>query len=110
MQGSGKGTQASMIQKNVGLLPISSGQLLRDEIASDTTDGAKAKVFLGKGRMWDVSGLLARVLLMSAVAELVPDDLIVSILKHQLMLPSFFPVRKRATSSICGLCMLTVCC
>ena len=49
--GSGKGTQAKIIAKNYGMLHVSSGDVLRQEVARQTPIGKKISQFLDKG-MW----------------------------------------------------------
>jgi adenylate kinase len=55
--GAGKGTQAKLIAKRYGIPQISTGDILRDNVARDTELGRKAKVMMARG-------------------ELVPDDLV----------------------------------
>lgn len=59
--GSGKGTQSCLIKEKYNLLHLSTGDLLRDEIASDTELGRVANSYISKG-------------------HLVPDEMIVEIL------------------------------
>lgn len=62
--GSGKGTQSDKIIEKYGLAHISTGQVLRKEIKAKTEAGITAKLFIDKG-------------------QLVPDDLIISILEKE---------------------------
>lgn len=63
--GSGKGTQAQKIIEKYGLVHISTGDLLRSEVAGQTELGLKAKVIMDKG-------------------ELVPDEIVVGMIKKKL--------------------------
>lgn len=47
--GSGKGTQAGLIQEKYGLTHLSTGQLFRNEIASGSEIGRKAKEAIDRG-------------------------------------------------------------
>ena len=64
--GSGKGTQASCIEKEFGIPHISTGDIFRDNISRNTTIGAEAKKFIERGL-------------------LVPDSLTVSIVESRLV-------------------------
>lgn len=48
-QGSGKGTLAKNIQKDFGLIPISTGDLFRESIANGEKLGLEAKTYMDKG-------------------------------------------------------------
>ncbi len=63
--GAGKGTQAEFLMKTFGLIHLSTGELLRAEIAEDTELGKRANEFMSKG-------------------ELVPDDVVVGMIDHTL--------------------------
>lgn len=63
--GSGKGTQAKMLQKKFGLLHISTGDLFRSEMKENTRLGKLAKNYISKG-------------------ELVPDEVTVGMLKNKV--------------------------
>lgn len=63
--GSGKGTQADALEEKYGYRKISTGDLVRTEIAADTELGMQFKYISGKG-------------------ELVPDDVIVRMFKKRL--------------------------
>lgn len=63
--GSGKSTQAKLIAKKYNLTHISTGQLLRDEIANSTGFGLEAKSYIDQGK-------------------LVPDDLVFDVLAAKL--------------------------
>jgi len=59
--GTGKGTQAKLIEERFSLAHISTGDMLRAEVASGSDLGEKVKGYLDAG-------------------ELVPDDLIVEMI------------------------------
>jgi adenylate kinase len=61
--GSGKGTIAAQLQKELGLAHVSSGHLLRQEAESGSSVGLRAKWFLEKG-------------------ELVPDETVLGFMSH----------------------------
>lgn len=63
--GSGKGTQSERIVEKYGLNHISTGEVLRGEIAAGTELGATAKSLIDKG-------------------QLIPDELMISILASKL--------------------------
>ena len=63
--GSGKGTQTKMLSKEYKLPHIDTGALLREEIASGSSDGQLADSFMSKG-------------------QLVPIDLVARIIKNRL--------------------------
>ncbi len=63
--GSGKGTQAAIICKTHNIPHISTGDLLRKNIADGTELGKKAKEFMDAGK-------------------LVPDDLVIALLKNRI--------------------------
>ncbi|HYQ56217.1 MAG TPA: adenylate kinase [Draconibacterium sp.] len=63
--GAGKGTQAEFLIKSFGLIHLSTGDLLRSEIADGTTLGKEAKSFMDKG-------------------ELVPDEVVIGMIKSKL--------------------------
>jgi adenylate kinase len=66
--GAGKGTQAKVLAKKLGALHISTGDLLRQNVAEGTALGAKAKDFMNKGL-------------------LVPDELVSQMLGERLKRP-----------------------
>ena len=66
--GSGKGTQAKKLQDELGYLHISTGNLLRAAVKAGTELGAKAKGFMDVG-------------------ALVPDDLVIDLLREALDRP-----------------------
>ena len=63
--GSGKGTQASLLEEKFGAAHISTGDTLREAVANKTEVGLKAKSFMDRG-------------------ELVPDDVVIAIAKEKL--------------------------
>ena len=67
--GSGKGTQAKKLQEELGWAHISTGDLLRAAVKAGTPLGAKAKGFMDAG-------------------GLVPDDLVIDLLREALEQPA----------------------
>jgi adenylate kinase len=63
--GSGKGTQAARLSVKLGVLHLSTGDLLRDAVKAGTELGLKAKGYMEKG-------------------ELVPDDLIIGLIEDKI--------------------------
>lgn len=63
--GAGKGTQAEILSKLLGIPTISTGNILRAAIKNGTEVGLKAKAFMDAG-------------------ELVPDDVIIGIIRERL--------------------------
>lgn len=63
--GAGKGTQAIKLKDKYNLVHLSTGDLLRSEMAGETELGLKAKAFMDKG-------------------ELVPDELVIGMIKNRL--------------------------
>lgn len=63
--GAGKGTQAEFLIESFGLNHLSTGDLLRSEIAEGTELGKKANEFMTKG-------------------ELVPDEVVIGMIKSKL--------------------------
>lgn len=63
--GAGKGTQAEKIIAKYGLNHLSTGDLLRSEMAATTKLGIEAKAFMDKG-------------------ELVPDDIVIGMIEHRI--------------------------
>jgi len=72
--GSGKGTQSEKLVEKYGMVHLSTGNLLREEIANRTPLGLEAKNFLDKG-------------------QLVPDEVVIgmidSCLEHHQEVPGF---------------------
>jgi len=63
--GAGKGTQAQRLIEKYGLIHLSTGDLLRSEIAAGTALGLKAKAIMDHG-------------------ELVSDALVIDMIEHRL--------------------------
>ena len=63
--GSGKGTYASFIEKKLGIVKISTGDIIREEIEKNTDLGKRMKEYANRG-------------------ELVPDKIITEILKRRI--------------------------
>ncbi len=63
--GVGKGTQAKILSRELGIVHIASGDILRAAIANGTGLGKKAKTFMDRG-------------------ELVPDDVVIGIIQERL--------------------------
>ncbi|MGM0620289.1 MAG: adenylate kinase [Bacteroidota bacterium] len=63
--GAGKGTQAEYLMKSFGLIHLSTGDLLRSEMAKGTKLGNEAQNFMEKG-------------------ELVPDEVVIGMIKNKL--------------------------
>ncbi|MGD1918478.1 MAG: adenylate kinase [Pleurocapsa sp.] len=66
--GSGKGTQTARILDKLGIPSISTGEILRNGIASGTELGIEAKAYVEKG-------------------ELVPDNLMIQFIQQRLIQP-----------------------
>ena len=66
--GAGKGTQAAKLVEDCGLCHISTGDILRAAVKNQTPLGVKAKGFMDAG-------------------ELVPDDLIIDLMKERIQTP-----------------------
>ena len=66
--GAGKGTQAEFISKTLGIPTISTGNIIREALKSGSEMGRKAKEYVEAGR-------------------LVPDDVVIGIIKERLALP-----------------------
>jgi adenylate kinase len=63
--GAGKGTQAKRIVETFGLVHLSTGDILRDEVARGTDLGIKGQTFMDRG-------------------ELVPDELIIDMIRGRI--------------------------
>ncbi|MBQ1408746.1 MAG: nucleoside monophosphate kinase [Bacteroidales bacterium] len=70
--GAGKGTQAKLLAEKYDFLHISTGDLLRQEVALQTSMGQRAKAIMNRG-------------------DLVGDDIVVSLLSRALELRSTLP-------------------
>ncbi|MFO1160264.1 MAG: adenylate kinase [Reyranellaceae bacterium] len=66
--GAGKGTQAQRLQSDLGMIQLSTGDMLRAAVASGSELGKKAKGIMEKG-------------------ELVPDELMVGLIKDRIAQP-----------------------
>lgn len=66
--GSGKGTQAAQLSKDLGIAHISTGDILRESVRKGTELGLKAQACMKSG-------------------QLVPDDVIVGIVRERLQKP-----------------------
>ena len=66
--GSGKGTQAKLLAERYGVPHISTGDILRGNLNNETKLGLEAKTYMDKG-------------------ELVPDDLLIGLIKDRLSEP-----------------------
>jgi adenylate kinase len=66
--GAGKGTQAERLAKDFGLPYIATGNMLRDAVREQSELGAKAKEYMDRG-------------------DLVPDELIIAMIKERLDRP-----------------------
>ena len=66
--GSGKGTQAQMIAEKYGVVHISTGDILRENVRGGTDLGKEAKTYMDAGK-------------------LVPDELLINIIKDRLAKP-----------------------
>jgi len=70
--GAGKGTQAQLISKRLGLPHISSGDIFRENMKNQTQLGMLAKSYMDRG-------------------ELVPDDLTIQMIRDRLSRPDCAP-------------------
>ncbi len=66
--GCGKGTQAARLQGKYGVIPLSTGDMLRAAVAAGTEVGKKAKAIMAAG-------------------HLVPDDVVVGVLAERIAQP-----------------------
>jgi adenylate kinase len=66
--GAGKGTQAQVMGQKLGLLHLSTGELLRKEVAQGSALGREAKAFMDRG-------------------ELVPDDVVIRMVESRVSKP-----------------------
>jgi len=63
--GAGKGTQATFLAKEYQLIHLSTGDILREEIAENSEIGQVTKDIIGRG-------------------ELVPDEIVIELIRHKL--------------------------
>lgn len=66
--GVGKGTQADVVSQKFGIPKLSTGDLLRESVANQTTLGREAKGFMERG-------------------ELVPDEVVIGLVREKLSSP-----------------------
>jgi adenylate kinase len=66
--GAGKGTQAAMVRRALGIPHISTGEMLRDNVARGTDLGKQAKVIMETG-------------------DLVPDEIVIAMVRERLAEP-----------------------
>jgi adenylate kinase len=66
--GSGKGTQAAIISERFGMPHVSTGQMLREEVAADTELGREVGPIMATG-------------------GLIPDETMVRVIEHRLAQP-----------------------
>ena len=66
--GSGKGTQAELLQERLGLTHVASGDLFRENINGQTELGLSAKQYIDQG-------------------QLVPDEITISMIRDRLRKP-----------------------
>ena len=64
--GSGKGTYANLMKSRLNVIPISTGDIFRESVKNKTDLGEKVADFLRRG-------------------ELVPDDLVIEVVKREIM-------------------------
>jgi adenylate kinase len=68
--GSGKGTYASILEKKLGIVKISTGDIIREEIGKNTELGKRMNDYYDRG-------------------ELVPDDIVIEALKKRISEPDY---------------------
>lgn len=66
--GAGKGTQAALLSKKLGIPTVSTGNIIREEIAAETELGQIAEQAIAEGK-------------------LVSDEIVINIIKHRLAKP-----------------------
>ena len=81
--GAGKGTQAAVISRELGIPAISTGNILRAAIQEGTPTGMKAKTYMDEG-------------------HLVPDEVIIGIIKERLRLCERLHLRRCAPHDRAG--------
>ncbi len=86
--GAGKGTQAKLLVERYGIVPLSTGDMLRAAVAAETPIGLKAKDIMANG-------------------GLVPDDVVIGIIADRIEQPDAaagfildgFPAHRAASRS-----------
>ena len=68
--GAGKGTQSKMMERDYGIPQISTGDILREEVAAGSTSGELANSFMKKG-------------------SLVPDEVVIEVIEERLARPEY---------------------
>lgn len=66
--GSGKGTQAKLLAKRLGVPAVSTGDMLREAVRRETSLGRRAKAIMEAG-------------------ELVPDDVVIGLIRERMAAP-----------------------
>lgn len=66
--GSGKGTQAKLLAKRLGVPAVSTGDMLREAVRRETALGRRAKAIMDAG-------------------ELVPDDVVIGLIRERMAAP-----------------------
>ena len=84
--GVGKGTQARLLAGEFGIPHISTGDMLRAAVTSGTDLGRKAKAIMDRG-------------------ELVPDDIMIGIVRDVLSSPAAAEGRSHSLSRPCVIAM-----
>ncbi|HLB75676.1 MAG TPA: nucleoside monophosphate kinase, partial [Candidatus Dormibacteraeota bacterium] len=65
---SGKGTQAELLARNMAIVQVATGDILRHELAAGSALGAEARAYMDRG-------------------DLVPDSLIIEMIAERLLRP-----------------------
>ncbi len=73
--GAGKGTQAALLVKRLGLAHISTGNIIRAAIKQDSPAGAEARAYVREGRL--VPGKLVRKMAEDAIADHGYDNFVI---------------------------------
>src|SRR5260221_11685760 len=68
--GAGKGTQAKRLQETYGIVQLSTGAMLRAEVASDSALGREVKAVMESGR-------------------LVADEILIALIDHRIARPDW---------------------
>jgi adenylate kinase len=98
--GSGKSTQAKLIADKYGLIHLSMGQLLRDEMAAKSNYGLEAKKYIDQGK-WVPDELVYQVLT-SKLALINNSNYIIDgfprILKQALLIEEYLSLKNQSLS------------